>query len=73
MAPSSRRVAATPYPAYKLSTAQTGEFPGSRRSALPGLPDWAHHCTGFVGPRKRSAAGHGHRDGTVFAPGGGYA
>ena len=30
-------------------------------------------CTGFVGPRKRSAAGHGHRQGTVFAPGGGYA
>ncbi|QPG07793.1 hypothetical protein IUJ34_10745 [Klebsiella pneumoniae subsp. pneumoniae] len=20
---------------------------------------WAHHCTGSVGPRKRSAAGHG--------------
>ena len=43
------RVAATPYPAYKLSTAQAGEFPGSRRSALPGLPDSANSS-----PAKRS-------------------
>ncbi|HHO0221334.1 TPA: hypothetical protein ACRR48_003184, partial [Klebsiella quasipneumoniae] len=67
------RVAATPYPAYKLSTAQAGEFPGSRRSALPGLPDQAHHCTGSVGPRKRSAARHGHSQGAACMPGGGYA
>ncbi|WP_203560470.1 hypothetical protein, partial [Klebsiella quasipneumoniae] len=59
--------------AYKLSTAQAGEFPGSRRSALPGLPDQAHHCTGSVGPRKRSAAGHGHSQGAACMPGGGYA
>ncbi len=32
--PSSRRVAATPYPAYKLSAAQAGEFPGSRKPGI---------------------------------------
>ncbi|WP_222699525.1 hypothetical protein, partial [Klebsiella quasipneumoniae] len=31
------------------------------------------HCTGSVGPRKRSAAGHGHSQGAACMPGGGYA
>ncbi|WP_204375644.1 hypothetical protein, partial [Klebsiella quasipneumoniae] len=30
-------------------------------------------CTGSVGPRKRSAAGHGHSQGAACMPGGGYA
>ncbi|MGZ2668883.1 hypothetical protein, partial [Klebsiella pneumoniae] len=51
--PSSRRVAATPYPAYKWH--------------------WTHHYTGSVGPRKRSAAGHGPSQGAACMPGGGYA
>ncbi|WP_221887649.1 hypothetical protein, partial [Klebsiella pneumoniae] len=33
----------------------------------------AHHCTGSVGPRKRSAAGHGYSQGAACMPGGGYA
>ncbi|CTQ08788.1 hypothetical protein BN1007_200067 [Klebsiella variicola] len=33
----------------------------------------AHHCTGSVGPRKRSAAGHGHSQGAACMPDGGYA
>ncbi|HII3464592.1 TPA: hypothetical protein ACY3LC_005371, partial [Klebsiella pneumoniae] len=31
------------------------------------------HCTGFVGPRKRSAAGHGYSQGAACLPNGGYA
>ncbi|EPH0604382.1 hypothetical protein N0316_003865, partial [Klebsiella pneumoniae] len=31
-----------------------------------------HHCTGSVGPRKRSAAGHGPSQGAACMPGGGY-
>ncbi|EPD8083132.1 hypothetical protein ACSDZS_003343 [Klebsiella pneumoniae] len=34
---------------------------------------WAHHYTGSVGPRKRSAAGHGPSQGAACMPGGGYA
>ncbi|EPD0174372.1 hypothetical protein [Klebsiella variicola] len=34
---------------------------------------WAHHYTGSVGPRKRSAAGHGHSQEAACMPGGGYA
>ena len=49
--------------------------------ALPGLQmtypaykwHWTHHCTGSVGPRKRSAAGHGYSQGAACMPGGGYA
>ncbi|HGU6801738.1 TPA: hypothetical protein ACNACT_003315, partial [Klebsiella pneumoniae] len=33
---------------------------------------WTHHCTGSVGPRKRSAAGHGLSQGAACMPGGGY-
>ena len=60
---------------YALSGLQTKRnFPGRGVPPYPGyLWHWATHCTGFVGPRKRSAAGHGHRQGTVFVPGGGYA
>ncbi|WP_241359949.1 hypothetical protein, partial [Klebsiella pneumoniae] len=34
---------------------------------------WTHHYTGFVGPRKRSTAGHGPSQGAAGMPGGGYA
>ncbi|HGO4507264.1 TPA: hypothetical protein MCN04_005537, partial [Klebsiella pneumoniae] len=34
---------------------------------------WTHHYTGSVGPRKRSAAGHGPSQGATCMPGGGYA
>ncbi|MFM3531033.1 hypothetical protein AB8R55_27425, partial [Klebsiella pneumoniae subsp. ozaenae] len=34
---------------------------------------WTHHYTGSVGPRKRSAAGHGPSQGAAGMPGGGYA
>ncbi|HGK4165532.1 hypothetical protein ACTZNB_26450, partial [Klebsiella pneumoniae] len=34
---------------------------------------WTHHYTGSVGPRKRSAAGHGPSQGAACMPGGGYA
>ncbi|CTQ22320.1 hypothetical protein BN1200_660028 [Klebsiella variicola] len=34
---------------------------------------WAHHYIGSVGPRKRSAAGHGHSQGAACMPDGGYA
>ncbi|HCT9208856.1 TPA: hypothetical protein OUB60_005545, partial [Klebsiella pneumoniae] len=33
---------------------------------------WTHHYTGSVGPRKRSAAGHGLSQGAACMPGGGY-
>ncbi|HGK3802678.1 TPA: hypothetical protein ACJ12S_004362, partial [Klebsiella pneumoniae] len=33
---------------------------------------WTHHYTGSVGPRKRSAAGHGPSQGAACMPGGGY-
>ncbi|HBR3266113.1 hypothetical protein [Klebsiella pneumoniae] len=34
---------------------------------------WTHHYTGSVGPRKRSAAGHGPSQGAACMPDGGYA